>query len=117
MAAIGANRAEKAWGLVLPLAANHPDDEECMHWLLRCGTALERWDAVSSRLTTFLIRNPGNMALRFALAGVLLRSGRRTEARRECDMLSALDPAFDGLSELTRLLAEPAPMLVPHHAA
>lgn len=117
MAVMGANRPEKAWDLLLPLSANHPDDEECMHWLLRCGTALERWDAVSARLTTFLVRNPGNMALRFALAGVLLRSGRRTEARRECDMLSALDPAFDGLGELTKRLAEPEPHLVPHHAA
>ena len=117
MAAMGANRPEKAWDMVVPLCANHPDDEECMHWLLRCGTALERWDAVSSRLTTFLVRNPGNMAVRFALAGVLFRSGKRTEARRECDMISALDPTFEGLSELTRRLAEPAPHLVPHHAA
>ena len=103
--------------LVVPLCANEPDDEECMHWFLRCGTALERWDAVGSRLTTFLLRNPGNMALRFALAGVLLRSGRRTDAQRECDMLRALDPAFDGLEELTRRLAEPEAHLIPHHAA
>ena len=117
MAAMGANRVQKAWDLVEPLCANHPDDEECMHWLLRSGTALERWDAMSSRLTTFLMRNPGNMALRFALAGVLLRSERRMEARRECDKLSALDPTFDGLSELMTMLEEPAPRLVPHHAA
>ncbi|MBI4002743.1 MAG: glycosyltransferase [Nitrospira defluvii] len=117
MAAMGANRPERAWDLLVPLCANEPDDEECMHWFLRCGTALERWDAVGSRLTTFLVRNPGNMALRFALAGVLLRSGRRTDAQRECGMLRALDPSFDGLDELARKLAEPEAHLVPNHAA
>ncbi|MCE3223970.1 MAG: protein of unknown function, putative Glycosyl transferase [Nitrospira sp.] len=117
MAAMGTHHWERAWNILLPLCANEPDDEECMHWLLRCGTALERWDAVGTRLTTFLIRNPGNMALRFALAGVLLRSGRRTEAQREYDMLQALDPAFDGLDELARSLTEPTAHRVPHHAA
>ena len=117
MAAMGANRPERAWDLLVPLCANEPDDEECMHWFLRSGTALERWDAVGSRLTTFLVRNPGNMALRFALAGVLLRSGKRTDAQRECDMLRALDPTFDGLDELARRLAEPEAHLIPNHAA
>lgn len=117
MAAMGAGHIESAWKLLLPLCANEPDDEECMHWLLRCGTALERWEAVTVRLTAFLVRNPGNMALRFALAGVFLRSGRRTDAQREYDMLRALDPAFDGLDELARKLAERATHVAPHHAA
>jgi predicted Zn-dependent protease len=117
MAAMGGNHPARAWELIGPLCANEPDDEECMHWFLRCGTALEHWDAIRSRLTSFLMRNPGNMALRFALAGVLLRSGRRAEAQRECDMLRVLDPTFDGLEELTKRLAEPKADLVPHHAA
>jgi GT2 family glycosyltransferase/tetratricopeptide (TPR) repeat protein len=117
MAAMGAQQLERAWDLLLPLCANEPDDEECMHWLLRCGTALERWDAVGAPLRTFLIRNPGHMALRFAFAGVLLRSGRRTDAQREYDRLRVLDPAFDGLNELAQKLAEPAAQVVPHHAA
>ncbi|WHZ14751.1 MAG: Glycosyltransferase [Nitrospira sp.] len=117
MAAMGDGRAEAAWALLQPLCANGPDDEECIHWLLRCGTALERWDAVASRLSTFVARNPGNLAMRFALAGVLLRSGRRTDAQRECETLRALDPTFDGLDELTTKLVEPDGRLVQHHAA
>lgn len=117
MAAVGAGHFERAWNLLAPLCANEPDDEECIHWLLRCGTALERWEAISARLTTFLVRNPGNLALRFALAGVFLRSGRRTEAQREYDMLRALDPAMEGLDELATKLAEPAAHVVPQHAA
>jgi predicted Zn-dependent protease len=88
-----------------------------MHWLLRCGTALERWDALGSRLASFLARNPGNVALRFAFAGVLLRAGRRPEAQREYERLLILQPALDGLEELAKKLAEPAIDLVPDHAA
>ncbi|HVG02611.1 MAG TPA: glycosyltransferase, partial [Nitrospira sp.] len=117
MAAMGAHDPERAWDLLLPLCANLPDDEECMHWLLRCGTALERWEAISVRLAAFLGRNPGNMALRFALTSVLLRSGHRAEAQREYDMLRILDPAMDGLDELARGLADSADSVVPQHAA
>ncbi|MCS6319401.1 MAG: hypothetical protein H8K05_16825, partial [Nitrospira sp.] len=117
MAAMGNNRAEAAWSQLMSLCANEPDDEECMHWMLRCGTALERWDVVRSRLATFLARNPGNVAMRFALAGVLLRSGRRGDAQREYDRLLVLAPTFEGMDELAKQLAEPECRVVPNHAA
>ncbi len=117
MAAMGGSHFEKAWNLLELLCADEPDDEECMHWFLRCGTALNRWDDLASRLTAFLARNPGNMALRFALAGVLLRLGRRTDAQREYERLRTLDPAFDGLDDLAGRLGTPDAHLVPDHAA
>lgn len=117
MAATGANRFEAAWSLLVTLCANEPDDEECMHWLLRCGTALERWEEVGSRLTSFLARNPGNVAMRFAFAGVLLRAGRRPEAQREYEILRVLHPSLDGLNDLAKRLAEPAIDLISNHAA
>jgi GT2 family glycosyltransferase len=117
MAAMGAGQTESAWSTLMPLCDNAPDDEECIHWLLRCGTVLERWDAVRSRLSFFLARNPGNAAMRFAFAGVLLRCGRGMEAQREYEWLCALYPSFDGLDELARKLSEPGVRLIPHHAA
>ncbi|MGB4888761.1 MAG: tetratricopeptide repeat protein, partial [Nitrospira sp.] len=117
MAAMGAGRAEAAWSQLMALCANEPDDEECMHWLLRCGTMLQRWEAVASRLAAFVARNPGNVAMRFALAGVLLRSGRRGDAQREFERLRALSPTFEGMDELARQLAEAEGQLVPDHAA
>ena len=117
MAAMGDNRPESAWSELTTLCAQQQDDEECMHWLLRCGTALQRWNEVGTRLRSFLARNPGNVALRFALASVLLRSGRRAEAQREYDGLCALAPTFDGMDELARQLAQPENHLVPNHAA
>lgn len=117
MAAMGAGRAEAAWSQLMTLCANEPDDEECMHWLLRCGTMLQRWEAVASRLAAFVARNPGNVAMRFALAGVLLRSGRRGDAQREFERLRALSPTFEGMDELARQLAEAEGQLVPDHAA
>ncbi len=117
MAAIGNNRPESAWSEITALCAQHPDDEECMHWLLKCGTLLQRWDALASQLSSFIARNPGNMAMRFALAGVLLRAGRRVEARREYDCLQVLAPAFEGLDELAKQLADPVGQVVQNHAA
>ena len=114
---MGGHRPERAWDVLLPLCAHEPDDEECMHWLLRCGTALERWAEISERLTAFLVRNPGNMTLRFALTGVLLRLGHRAEAQREYDLLRILDPAMEGLEELARELSDSAGRAVPQHAA
>ena len=40
-------------------------------------------------------------------AGVLLRAGRRADARREYDWLRAIVPTFEGMDELAKHLAEP----------
>lgn len=109
MAAMGGGHAERAWTEAMRLCEQLPDDEEAAHWLLRTGTALERWDALAQRLATFVARNPASLAMRFARAGVLLRAGRRADAQRECDALRALDPQFDGLAELTCRIAESGP--------
>jgi hypothetical protein len=50
-------------------------------------------------------RNPGDRAVRFALAGVLVRAERIDEARREHDTLRSLAPEYDGLAELGRMIA------------
>ena len=78
---------------------------------------LQRWDEVASRLAIFLARNPGNLPMRFAFAGVLLRAGRKVQAQREYYTLSVLDPAFDGMNDLAKQLGEPETRSVPNHAA
>ena len=117
MAAMGDNRAEAAWSHVAGLCADHPDDEECMHWMLKCGTFLQRWEALASRLSSFVARNPANIAMRFALAGVLLRADRRADAQREYEWLRAMVPTFEGMDELGKHLAGSERPLVPNHAA
>jgi thioredoxin-like negative regulator of GroEL len=117
MALMGGNQPEAAWTEIVALCAHDPDDEECMHWLLRCGTMLQRWEALAARLSSFVARNPGNIAVRFALAGVLLRAGRRVDAQREYDWLRAMVPTFEGMDELAKQLAESERRLVPNHAA
>ena len=117
MAAMGDNLAEAAWSHVTGLCADYPDDEEGMHLMLKCGTMLQRWDTLASRLSSFVARNPGNIAMRFALAGVLLRAGRRADAQREYDWLRAMVPTFEGMDELAKQLADPERHPVPHHAA
>ncbi|MEK7350974.1 MAG: glycosyltransferase, partial [Nitrospirota bacterium] len=117
MAAMGLADSAGAWELFLVVATEHPDDAETLHWLLRAGTVLQRWEQLEPVLSQYVSRNPGDLSLRFALAGVFLRLNRRADARREHDSISLLDQAFDGLSELASAIDESEPMLTEHHAA
>ena len=117
MAAMGLNESADAWELFLAVATEHPDDAETLHWLLRAGTALQRWEQLEHALSRYVTRNPGDLSIRFALAGVFLRLTRWADARREHDSIRTLDPAFDGLSELASAIDENEPALTHHHGA
>jgi thioredoxin-like negative regulator of GroEL len=117
MAAMGLAESTDAWELFLDAVTEHPDDAEALHWLLRAGTALQRWEQLEPVLSRYVSRNPGDLSLRFALAGVFLRLNRWTDARHEHDSIRLLDPVFDGLSELASAIDEQEPALTHHHAA
>ena len=117
MAAVGLGQSERAWAAFSAVLDRHPDDADAVHWLLRTGTALERWEALAEHLTRFVSRNPSDLSLRFALAGVFLRLTRWADARREYDSIRMLDSAFDGLSELASAIDENEPALTHHHGA
>ncbi len=104
MAALGLGETEQAWELFDAVVTEHADDAEAMHWLLRAGSALERWDALATRLAGFVDRQPEQHAVRFALGAVYLRLGQADAARREYETLRAAAPAFDGLDDLGRAL-------------
>lgn len=105
MAALGRAYAQGAWERFLQVLAEHPDDAEAVHWLLRAGTAQNRWIELAQHLRQYVLRNPGDLAARFALAGVLVRAEQIDAARQEHDMLRALAPSYDGLSELGQAIA------------
>jgi GT2 family glycosyltransferase/radical SAM superfamily enzyme YgiQ (UPF0313 family)/tetratricopeptide (TPR) repeat protein len=117
MAAMGLAESAGAWELFLDVATEHPDDAETLHWLLRAGTALQRWEHLERVLSQYVSRNPGDLSLRFALAGVFLRVNRWTAARHEYDSIRLLDPVFDGLSELASAIDEQESALTHDHAA
>ncbi len=105
MAAMGRSYPQGAWEKFREVLADHPDDAEAIHWLLRAGTAQNRWEELSRCLEPYVKRNPGDLAVRFALAGVWLRADRVEEARREQEAIRALNPQFDGLAELEQAIA------------
>ena len=117
MAAMGLADSASAWELFLVVATEHPDDAETLHWLLRAGTVLQRWEQLEPVLSQYVSRNPGDLSLRFALAGVFLRLTRWADARHEYDSIRMLDSAFDGLSELASAIDENEPALTHHHGA
>lgn len=100
MASLGRAYAQGAWERFIEVLADNPDDADAIHWLLRAGTAQNRWEDLSLQLRAYVLRNPRDLATRFALAGVLLRADQIEAARREHDILRASDPMYDGLKAL-----------------
>jgi hypothetical protein len=60
---------------------------------------------LGEQLHRYVTRNPGDVAVRFAFAGVLLRDERVEAARREYDALQTLAPGYDGLDQLGQAIA------------
>ena len=104
MAAFGLRKGKQAWEMFIKVLDSYPDDQEALHWLLRAGTLLERWDDLVSRLTFYLDRNPADLSARYALAGLQLRRGAIDEAQSHCNTLQMLNPDFEGLKDLAAAL-------------
>ena len=105
MAAMGRAYTQGAWERFLEVLAENPDDAEAIHWLLRAGTAQNRWQELGGQLHRYVTRNPGDLAVRFAFASVLLRDERIEAARREYETLRTLAPGYDGLDQLGQAIA------------
>lgn len=105
MAEMGRGYGQGAWERFLQVLTECPDDAVALHWLLRAGTGQNRWDELRRHLQAYLSRNPADLAIRFALAGVLVRREQIEDARRELETLRALAPAYDGLIELEQAIS------------
>ncbi|MEK7273533.1 MAG: hypothetical protein AAB047_06840, partial [Nitrospirota bacterium] len=105
MASMGRAYPQGAWQTFLRVLAENPDDADVIHWLLRAGTAQNRWRELSGQLHNFLARNPSDLSVRFAYAGVLLRADQVDASRQEYDQLRALAPTYEGLIELGQAIA------------
>jgi GT2 family glycosyltransferase/SAM-dependent methyltransferase/tetratricopeptide (TPR) repeat protein len=114
MAAMGCDRPEDAWQSFQQVLKDSPDDQDAMHWVLRSGTALQRWQPLYESLEGFIQRNYGDLSARYALAGVALRLGRYEVARAQYDTVQLLDPAYDGLPELGKAIAHFDTCAAPH---
>jgi len=106
MAAFGRGDAERAWQIVSAVVAEYPDDEDALHWLLRAGTVLARWNELEQLFHRFVERNPAELAFRYAWAGVLLRCGRWDEAHAQASTIRLLQPEFPGLAELEQAVRD-----------
>ncbi len=105
MAAMGRAYTQGAWERFLEVLVEHPDDAEAIHWLLRAGTAQNRWQELAEHLHRYTTRNPGDLAARFAFTSVLLRGEQLEAARREYEALGKVDPRYDGLVQLGQAIA------------
>lgn len=105
MAAMGRTYTQGAWERFLQVLNDHPDDAEAIHWLLRAGTAQNRWRELSEHLRRYVGRNPGDLAARFAFVSVLFRAEHIEAARKEYDVLCKVAPSYDGLSQLGQAIA------------
>ena len=105
MAAMGRAYTQGAWERFLEVLVEYPDDAEAIHWLLRAGTAQNRWQELGEHLHRYTAGNPEDLAARFAFTSVLLRGEQIEAARREYDALCKIDPHYDGLGQLGQAIA------------
>jgi FkbM family methyltransferase len=105
MARVGLNESAQAWNDFCTVLDEYPDDAEAIHWLLRAGTIGGLWAELSERLQSFVSRNPADLSVRYALAGVLIRSGQIDIAQQVYQTLCTLAPSYEGLEELARALS------------
>ena len=105
MARVGQGEIDRAWDDFCSVLNEHPDHAEAIHWLLRVGSARGMWMELSKRLQGFVSRNPADLSVRYALAGVLIRSGQTGAAQQEYQTLCTLAPSYEGIEELARALS------------
>ena len=104
MALMGQGVERQSQMVLLEVLTSHPDDEEAIHWLIRVCTALEDWAKLESSLGYYLKRNPANYSIRFALASVLVKQRKMSEAQSHLDTLKLLNPDFAGLEDLQEVI-------------
>ncbi|MEX0830875.1 MAG: glycosyltransferase [Nitrospirales bacterium] len=107
MACLGLDQPAAAWESFEQVLSIDPDNLEAIRCLLQAGTALQRWEVLSTHLARFIDRNPANCDIRFALAGVQFRDGQIEKAKEQLMWLRLVQPEYEGLEDLERLLATP----------
>ncbi len=105
MAQMGQDKSDQAWNEFCTVLNDYPDDAEAIQWLLRAGAARASWAELSEHLQSFVSRNPAELSVRYALAGVLIRSGQTAAAQQEYRTLCTLAPSYEGLEELAQALS------------
>ncbi len=105
MACMGLGQHAEAWSIFEQVLSINPDHVEAIRCLIQAGTALQRWDVLAGDLTRFVERNPTDCDIRFALAGVQFRAGASEKSKEHLTWLRLVQPNYEGLEDLERLLA------------
>ncbi len=105
LALMGLEKSEMAWNAFEKVLSEYPDDDEALQGLIQAGTALQCWSKLSGHLDGYLLRNPADCAMRFASAGVQFRAGNPDKAKEQLTWLRLVQPDFEGLEDLERVLA------------
>lgn len=100
MALTASQRFEEAWAILSELTERYASESRLAHSLFRVGVALRRWGPMVGPLERYLQLNPGDDAMRFALASVCLRAGDQHLARSHYETLRERTPDYRGLEEL-----------------
>ena len=107
MAWLGLDNPSKAWEVFEQVLAGDPDNSKAIGCLIQAGTALQQWEGLSGHLAKYIERNPADCDTRFAFAGVAFRAGHPDQAKEQLTWLRLVQPDFEGLEDLDRVLANP----------
>ncbi len=107
MACLGLDQTAEAWDQFEQVLSVDPDNVKAIRCLIQVGTVIQRWETLARHLTRFVERNPADCDIRFALAGVQCRAGQPEEAKEHLTWLRLVQPEYEGLEDLERVLALP----------
>jgi putative PEP-CTERM system TPR-repeat lipoprotein len=93
--------AEKA----VEKAPSDPNAIDTLGWILFQAGSADQQARALQLLRDARLRDPGNPVIRFHLATVLAKSGRKTEARAELDIAQKAGKDFEYASDVEKLLA------------
>ena len=81
------------------LDSNHENLSACK-FLLELSYTLEQFEKIEIYLTIFVELHPANLPMRFGLAGVQYKRGKREESIKSLEHILALDPEHEAAHEM-----------------
>lgn len=113
MCMVVAGKPSEAMPMFEKVLAQCPDHLVALHQLLECSYAVTAFSKAESAIRRYLSVKPGDVAIRFCLAGVLYKQGLMAAASAELTRVLVEDPGNSAALELQAMIAKQSAPVEP----